>query len=77
MQTSPVSKSAGGIHQNTPAWERFYVAIPREIAVKFYTTPAKSENLNGSVTQKTETDARPSRDGSEQFGSGTQAHGQI
>ena len=33
--------------------------------------------LNGPVTDRLQTNARPSRDGFERFGSGTQANGQI
>ena len=52
----------------------------REIAV----LPLQSQNRQPAYrarkrhsTARLRTDARPSRDGSEQFGSGTQAHGQI
>ena len=52
----------------------------REIAV----LPPQSQNRQSAdiarkqrSTARLQTDARPSRDGSERFGSGTQAYGQI
>ena len=85
---SPDSKSGRGIHYKnyrSGYWERFYVAISRNRARRFYTAPnAQSQNRQSAditrkqrSTARLQTDARPSRDGSEQFGSGTQAYGHI
>ena len=84
---SPESKSGRGIHYKN------YRSVGigsgsmspfREIA-RFYTAPnAQSQNRQSAditrkqrSTARLQTDARASRDGSEQFGSGTQAYGHI
>jgi hypothetical protein len=66
--------------KKTTFWERFYVAISSQIAL----LPPESKNRQSSdiarkrrSTARLQTDARPSRDGSERFGSGTEAYGQI
>eukprot|EP00964_Phaeocystis_antarctica_P045110 scaffold25958_cov88-Phaeocystis_antarctica.AAC.2 len=69
-----------GSSLNSPVWERFYVAIPRNcgrFAAPKSESPTRISREETALNGPVQTDARPPRDGSEQFGSGTQAYGQI
>ena len=66
-------------------WERFYICRSTFGEKSRFSAPKrKSQNRQAAdiarkrrSAARLQTDARPSRDGSEKFGSGTQAYGQI
>ena len=74
----------GGEFTKTRVWERLGSML--SLFDKFALLPPQSQNrLSADIARKRratptarlQTNARPLRDGSEQFGSGTQAYGQI
>ena len=74
----------GGESTRARVWERFYIAISREIALLPPYHPKVRQNRppgdiarERRLTARLQIDARPSRNGFEQFGSGTQAYGQF
>ena len=79
----------GGEFTRARVWERFYIAISRDRAFIYPHTTPKSDSdrianpeisrfaRKRRLTARLQIDARPSRDGFEQFGSGTQAYGQF
>ena len=82
---SPENKSGRGIHSTYRATGVGAILCRHFEKSRFYSTAQKSEMNRQSAdiarkrrsTARLQTDARHSRNGSERFGSGTQAYGQI
>ena len=78
----------GGEFTRARVWERFYIAISRDRAFIYPHTTPKSDSVSDRIanpeisrfarkrrlTARLQIDARPSRDGFEQFGSSTRKH---